>query len=455
MRTSTGTITTACALSAALLVAGCGGDGAQGMKSSGKAAKSSGEVFLQPVAAQGPDPFTDSTATAPSTPPRVTRTPQSTPTVSTPTRPAPAWSTPTRPASPAHTLAVSGAIPGLYGGTARTGSCDVERQIAYLTRDQAKAGAFAQAEGISRSAIPGYLRGLTSVVLRADTQVTNHGFRDARVTGFQSVLQAGTAVLVDNRGVPRVRCACGNPLKAGVAGGNSGSSGRGWSGYRPAEVVVVTPAPQVITDITIVNVVDNTWIERPLGHRGPHHDHVVRPPAQVPPTRPGTTPTPHGSTAPRPHDSHSSTPSSGTSTSPGSSSSASPGRSPDPLPSANPSASPSVSPSDGSASPGDGRSTAPDKSTTGCATPTVTVTPGATGGTVARIPAPGATGCRTATVTAVPRTVAPQPSQDPGSPDEIGPPTVPEIPDQPDGGGLIPDDTTSSIFDSPTGVFGG
>ena len=58
---------------------------------------------------------------------------------------------------------------------------------------------------------PGYLRGLTSVVLRADTQVTNHGFRDARVTGFQSVLQAGTAVLVDNRGVPRVRCACGSP----------------------------------------------------------------------------------------------------------------------------------------------------------------------------------------------------------------------------------------------------
>ncbi|WP_406463003.1 hypothetical protein OH768_46545 [Streptomyces sp. NBC_01622] len=438
MRTSTGTIATACALSAALLVAGCGGDGAQGMKSSGKATKSSGEVFLQPVAVQGPDPFTDSTATAPSTPPRVTRTPQSTPTVSTRTRTA----------SPVHTLAVSGATPGLYGGTARTGSCDVERQIAYLTRDQVKAGAFAQAEGISRSAIPGYLRGLTSVVLRADTQVTNHGFRDARVTGFQSVLQAGTAVLVDNRGVPRVRCACGNPLKAGVAGGNSGSSGRGWSGYRPAEVVVVTPAPQEITNITIVNVVDNTWIERPLGHRGPHHDHVVRPPAHVPPTRPGTTPAPHGSTPPRPHDSHSSTPSGGTSTSPSPSSSASPGRSPE--------TSLSASPSDESASPGDGRSTAPDKSTTGCTTPTVMVTPGATGGRAARIPAPDATGCPTATATAVPRTVAPQPSQDPGSPDDIGPPTVPETPDLPDGGGLIPDDTTTgSILDSPTDVVAG
>ncbi|WP_427924260.1 DUF6777 domain-containing protein [Streptomyces sp. cg40] len=448
MRTSTGTIATACALSAALLVAGCGGDGAHGMKSSGRATKSSGEIFLQPVAAQGPDPFTDSTATAPSARPRVTRTPQS-----APTGPAPALPTPTRTASPAHTLAVSGATPGLYGGTARTGSCDVERQIAYLTRDQAKAGAFAQAEGISRSAIPGYLRGLTSVVLRADTQVTNHGFRDAQVTGFQSVLQAGTAVLVDSRGVPRVRCACGNPLKVGVAGGNSGSSGRGWSGYRPAEVVVVTPAPQVITNITIVNVVDNTWIERPLGHRGPHHDHVVRPPVHVPPTRPGTTQAPHGSTSPGPHDStsprphgsHSSaptggtgTPSGGTSISSSPSSSASPGRPPDSSPSAAPSASlsasPSVSPSEESASPSDGRSTAPDDLTTPCATPTVTVSPGAAGGTAARIPAPGAVGCPTATVTAAPRTSAPQPSQDQGSPDEIGPTAVPETPGLPDVG---------------------
>ncbi|MGW3106533.1 DUF6777 domain-containing protein [Streptomyces sp. NPDC001100] len=453
MRTSTGTIATACALSAALLVAGCGG--AHGMRSSGEAAKASGEVFLQPVAAQGPDPFTDSTATAPSTPPRVTRTPQPMPTVSTPTAPASP--------SAGRTRTISGATPGLYGGTARTGSCDVERQIAYLTRDQAKAGAFAQAEGISRSAIPGYLRGLTSVVLRADTQVTNHGFRDARVTGFQSVLQAGTAVLVDNRGVPRVRCACGNPLKAGVAGGNSGGSGRGWSGYRPAEVVVVTPAPQVITDITIVDVVDSTWIERPLGHRGPHHDHVVRPPVHVPPTRPGTTPAPHGSKSPRPHGSHSSTPtggtgtpSSGTSSSPSPSSSASPGSSPSAAPSTSPSVPPSASPGDGSASPGDGRSTAPGKSTPGCVTtPTVTVAPGVAGGTAARVPAPGVTGCPTATVTATPRTVAPQPSQDPGSPDGIGPPTVPETPDRPDGGGLIPGGATSSIFDSPTGVFGG
>ena len=422
MRTSTGTIATACALSATLLVAGCGGDG-------GKDTKSSGEVFLQPVAAQGPDPFTDSTATAASTPPRVTRTPQSTPARTTSP-------------SPGRMRTVSGATPGLYGGTARTGSCDVERQVAYLTADQAKGRAFAQAEGIPQGSIPGYLRGLTSVVLRADTQVTNHGFRDARVTGFQSVLQAGTAVLVDNRGVPRVRCACGNPLKAGVAsGGISGNSGRPWSGFRPAEVIVVTPAPQVITNITIINVVNNTWIERPLGHRGPHHDHVVPPPTHVTP-RPS-----HTGPSPRPHDS-------GSSASPGDTS---------PSPSSSTSASPSGSPT-------------PEGSATDCATPTVTVTPGATGDAAAEAPSPGATECPTATVTATPTTsppgstltpsqrgttpsaetpstAVPEPSQDEDSTDEIGPPTVPETPDLPDGGGLVPDDTTSSIFDSPTNVF--
>ncbi|MBK3578904.1 hypothetical protein JHN63_34920 [Streptomyces sp. MBT65] len=53
-------------------------------------------------------------------------------------------------------------------------------------------------------------------------------------------------------------------------------------------------------------------------------------------------------------------------------------------------------------------------------------------------------------------TPVPEPSQDQDTPGEIGPPTVPETPDLPDGGGQVPDDTTTgSIFDSPTDVFDG
>ncbi|MEJ8672175.1 DUF6777 domain-containing protein [Streptomyces sp. MS1.AVA.1] len=173
----------------------------------------------------------------------------------------------------------------MYGGTQGAGSCDVRRQIDQLTSDRAKARVFAQAAGIPQASIPAHLRGLTSVVLRADTRVTNHGFRDGMGTGYQSVLQAGTAVLVDHHGVPRVRCACGNPLAPPVdPHGTPGTSGRAWSGYRPSQVVVVAPTIRMITNITIINVVDNTWIERPIGHQGHHRDHAVRPPKPVVPT---------------------------------------------------------------------------------------------------------------------------------------------------------------------------
>jgi hypothetical protein len=40
------------------------------------------------------------------------------------------------------------------------------------------------------------------VILQRDTRVTNHGFRNGRATPTQSILQAGTAVLVDEYGVP-------------------------------------------------------------------------------------------------------------------------------------------------------------------------------------------------------------------------------------------------------------
>ena len=44
-----------------------------------------------------------------------------------------------------------------------------------------------------------------TMILRADTAVTNHGFRDGQATELHSVLQAGTAVLVDDQGQPVAR----------------------------------------------------------------------------------------------------------------------------------------------------------------------------------------------------------------------------------------------------------
>ncbi|MGA4838362.1 DUF6777 domain-containing protein [Streptomyces sp. G45] len=264
------TYASAFAIALALAATGCSGGDGEGGTEARDTTGGGRELFLQPVAAQGPDPFTDSTARTAASPPPVTRSPQ----------PPPSGS-----ASPTDQglRSLEGGTPGLYGGTHRLSSCDVGAQIRHLTAAPAKARAFAGAVGIAQGAVPAYLRGLTPVVLRADTRVTNHGYRDGRATAFQSVLQAGTAVLVDDRGLPRVRCACGNPLKPPVAFRQTPRHhGQPWTGFRPTQVIVVVPAPRPITVITIVNVVNNTWIERRTGDEHARHDRPAPPPRPTP-----------------------------------------------------------------------------------------------------------------------------------------------------------------------------
>ncbi|MEV5356374.1 DUF6777 domain-containing protein [Streptomyces sp. NPDC052693] len=267
MRTPTGAFTAACALSAALLLSACGAGGGEGAPTTAAA------LVLQPAADPGPDPFTPSTAVAGPAP--------------SPAGPAPrtadgAVRVSTGPRS------LSGATPGLYGGTERTGSCAIGRQIGHLTRDRAAGRAFARVAGVPQEAVPDYVRALTPVVLRADTRVTGHGHRAGRVAGYQAVLQAGTAVLVDDRGVPRLRCACGNPLRPPRAlRGTPPTRGTPWPGYRPGEVIAVTPAPRAVTDFTIVDLAARTWIERRPGH-DVRHDRALPPPVWA--TRPPSAP---------------------------------------------------------------------------------------------------------------------------------------------------------------------
>ncbi|MFG2717939.1 DUF6777 domain-containing protein [Streptomyces sp. NPDC048416] len=270
-------VTAAAVLSVGAFAAGCGG-GASG-------ADSQQDLNLQPIAAQGPDPFTPSTAESTATP-----------------APATPPGTPSGAATALQSLrTVSGSTPGLYGGTQSVASCDVEKQIRFLGGDRAKNRAFADAAGVDPGSVAGFLRGLTPVVLRVDTRVTNHGFRDGAATSFQSVLQAGTAVLVDDHGAPRVRCACGNPLKPPNAHqGDWNNKGKPWPGYRGDRVVVVRPTTVVINNLIIVNVVNNTWIERQSGDDGEHdrrrpdiHLDPVKPPVPeplTPPTGPSTSP---------------------------------------------------------------------------------------------------------------------------------------------------------------------
>ncbi|MET8770033.1 DUF6777 domain-containing protein [Streptomyces sp. NPDC004658] len=260
MRIPTRSIVAAWALSVALLAAGCAGAGV-------KQTRTGELVLLEAATDRGPDPFTDSMDTGASRP----ESPRGTARVQPGEVEAPLRAART----------VSGGTPGLYRGTPRVAACDVERHIGDLAADEARADAFAQVAGVTRSALPGYLRGLTPVVLGADTRVTNHAYRDRRAARYQAVLQAGTAVLVDDRGVPRVRCACGNPLKPPApTRGGAGARGTPWAGYEPDEVIVVAPAPQTVSSITIVDAGSSTWIERRVGP-DVRRDRVVSPPARA------------------------------------------------------------------------------------------------------------------------------------------------------------------------------
>ncbi|HEX6421713.1 MAG TPA: DUF6777 domain-containing protein [Acidimicrobiales bacterium] len=176
---------------------------------------------------------------------------------------------------------VEGSEPAVYGGSRDTRVCDVAALTEFLTdpANAGKAAAWAAVQGIEVGEIEDYIGGLTAVRLRWDTRVTNHGFRDGEATPFQSLLQAGTAVLVDDTGVPRVKCNCGNPLgEPGDLGGASAADAmalddlaqnpdQAWEGLDPAEAVRILPGGQV-DEITLVDVDTGGLIERPVGSDG-------------------------------------------------------------------------------------------------------------------------------------------------------------------------------------------
>jgi len=147
---------------------------------------------------------------------------------------------------------VAGSAPGLYGGTNLIDVCDREQLVEFLTTERDKGEAWADVQGISFEQIPAFVAGLTDVILPVDTRVTNHGYRDGSAYPINSVLQAGTAVLVDGFGVPRVRCFCGNPLlQSKFLADDVTVTGTGWDGFDLDDAVVITsldPVEEFVID---------------------------------------------------------------------------------------------------------------------------------------------------------------------------------------------------------------
>ncbi|MFD8753826.1 DUF6777 domain-containing protein [Kitasatospora sp. NPDC059577] len=251
------------------------------------------EVALQAPADPGPAPFTPSVETQGMTAPAPATSAAQQPGGASP-HPGGATS---KGGSPATLHSVEGSSAGLYGAQMGKSSCDTERLIGMVSGGDT-GRAWASAAGIAQADIPAYLRSLTSAYLRVDTRVTNHSYKSGAVAEYQSVLQAGTAVLVDSHGVPRVRCACGNPLGPPKLMSNAKYTGKAWTGFQPSSLIVVVPAPQPVTEIVLVNVETGGWFARLTG-RIEVVDKGVEPPKVlvpgVPPPAPWQPSTPSGS----------------------------------------------------------------------------------------------------------------------------------------------------------------
>jgi hypothetical protein len=172
-----------------------------------------------------------------------------------------------RPPVPPPEGILRGDSPGLYAGTRNT-TCDTEHLAAFLEAHPDRAAAWAAVQGIQPTEIRPFLAALTPVTLRTDTAVTNHGFADGRATPFQSILQAGAAVVVDERGVPRVRCHCGNPLAPPAPRTAPRYEGAAWSGFSSETVTAIEPAAAPVEDFLVVRQDTDDVLARPRATRG-------------------------------------------------------------------------------------------------------------------------------------------------------------------------------------------
>jgi len=191
------------------------------------------------------------------------------------------------PAGSGGTFAAS--TPGLYGGTLNKASCDATKLVEFLQANPAKARAWTAVLGISTADIDSFVSTLTSVVLRSDTVVVNHGFTGGKANAFVAALQAGTAVLVDRFGVPVVKCYCGNPLKVHTSGRKLTYSGPAWPHFDAGRVTTVTPAAVPVSSYTIVDVASGqTYTRQPGPQPNDTPNSTPSQPSQPPTVAPST-----------------------------------------------------------------------------------------------------------------------------------------------------------------------
>lgn len=243
-------------------------------------ASAAGEVFLEPAGTPGRDPFTGNIVVG-NPPGTKSQTPVGTGGTAVPT--------------------VAGDTPALYGGSRNEHVCDRQKLITFLEQNRDKATAWASVLGIQPVDIASFIGTLTPLQLRADTRVTNHGFANGKATTLQSVLQAGTAVLVDDMGRPRVKCGCGNPLLDPVATPIAPRyTGSPWPDFSPRSVSAVSSATTRVARFVVYDLRTGETFYRPTGSDGQADTPTTPPPVvTTTPTPPPPPPSPTALSCPR------------------------------------------------------------------------------------------------------------------------------------------------------------
>lgn len=211
-----------------------------------------GQIFLQPAADIGPDPFGQDFAKA--DPPLDLAPPASDTETEIPTTGSQQVST------------NSGAQPRLFGGTGDDTACDRDLFASFLTSNQPLATEWIGAQNadpdfrwsggaLTLDTLGAYIETLTPVIITQPTQLINHGLRNGRAYSIPAVFQPGTAVLVDEFGQPRARCRCGNPLiTAQPLSQQPTYVGKPWPGFQPGNVTVVFGSEDPLTEIRLTNL---------------------------------------------------------------------------------------------------------------------------------------------------------------------------------------------------------
>lgn len=160
---------------------------------------------------------------------------------------------------------VSGDTSRLYGSRRSAPPCDVARLAELLNADDATLAAWAGVVGVEPTEVPALVHSFTPVLLAADTAVTNHTYGSNGAESLQSVLEAGTPVLIDDRGAPRVQCSCGNPLLAPDRVDDPSFVGERWETFDDAQTVEVVAADKPTPVLVTVDTDTSEEVETSLG----------------------------------------------------------------------------------------------------------------------------------------------------------------------------------------------